>query len=173
MARSRSTRQGRTVSRRRTGWFAGVGGNASATFAASASSFQGSALGPFSDGTTIARIRGFLELILTSASALGDGFHGAVGIGIVEDSAFAIGITAMPIPVTDSTWEGWMWHQYFSLTAPTAAQVSENRQTFVVDSKAMRKIGSNETLVAITEATEVGASGLILRLNTRTLVFQP
>ena len=125
------------------------------------------------DGLTIVRLRGFVELILTSASALGDGFDGAIGIGIVSAPAFAIGVTAVPTPITEIEWEGWLWHQFFSLTAPTAAQDSENRQVFEVDSKAMRKINSEEVVYAAIEVTETGTAGLKAKLGTRMLLKLP
>ena len=171
MARSRGGLNHRSP-RRRTGWEEGPGFLGAQTFGATASAlFAGVEL--LTDGNTVVRIRGMIELILTSASALGDGFHGAFGIGIVTAQAFGVGISAVPTPVTEVEWEGWLWHQFFSIHAPTAAQVSDNRQVIEIDTKAMRKIGANEVVFLMVEATEVGTSGLIARAGTRMLLKLP
>jgi len=170
--RRRGPPRGMGSSRRQTSWTNGITPNFSQTFAASSVALFGGN-DSSADGSTIIRIRGFLELIITSASAIGDGFHGAAGIGIGTTAAFDAGVASLPTPVTENVWNGWMWHQWFSLTAPTAAQVTENRQVFEVDSKAMRKIADDETLFYAIEATEVGTSGLIARMGTRTLVKLP
>ena len=162
----------RTSSQRKTSWTFGIIPSLSQTFAASGVGlFGGNDI--VADGQTLIRVRGFLELILTSASALGDGFHGAVGIGVVQTAAFDTGVAAVPVPVADVTWNGWLWHQWFSLTAPTAAQVTENRQVFEVDSKAMRKLSADQTLFYAISATEVGTSGMIARMGIRSLVKLP
>jgi len=159
--------------RRQTSWTVGVGGGVLTAFSGTGNQFFGSAIGPFGDGTTIVRIRGFIELILNTAVALGDGYTGAMGIGIVQTRAFTAGIGSMPNPEADDHWEGWMWHQYVHLHAPTAAQLSENRQIFEVDSKAMRKIGADMTLVGLISLTEVGDATLSAYLNSRVLVKLP
>ena len=66
---------------------------------------------------------------LSSAGSATDGFHGAFGIGIANVNAFATGgITSLLTPLADESWEGWLYHRYFSLfaggtiAAATAAQ---------------------------------------------------
>ena len=159
--------------RRKTSWEEGPGTNDVATLSSSSAVILGSGQEALVDGQTIVRIRGFVEIILTSAGALGDGFRGALGIGIVSKPAFLTGVVAVPTPITELEWQGWMWHQFFQLHAPTAAQVSENRMSFVIDTKAMRKIGLDEVLYASLEASETGVSGLKVILGTRMLLKLP
>ena len=92
---------------------------------------------------TIVRIRGDLSVFLTSVAADGDGFSGAVGLGIVTADAFAIGPTACPGAFTDPAWDGWMWHSYFYVFGPSQAAAEGAQpaavQRITIDSKAMRK----------------------------------
>ena len=114
------------------------------------------------------RLRGFAELLLSAGTAL-DGFRGALGIGYVSEEAFAIGITAIPTPVTDSDWGGWIWHQFFELHNPTATAGVESQLRFNIDSKAMRKVTNNQLMVGVMEANETGVSSLTLHADTRVL----
>jgi len=134
--------------RRRTGWTGGLGGNGAASsqatltsITATGTSILGDGLQSEIDGLTIVRIRGLLNLQLSSASAAYSGYDGAFGIAVVSGDAFAVGTTAIPKPIEDSSWDGWMWHQYFSLknagTYTTAT--SSNIQNLEIDCKAMRK----------------------------------
>ncbi len=125
------------------------------------------------DGLTIIRLRGFTELQLTSVGSPGDGFSGALGIGIVTEAAFDIGISAMPTPVTEVEWEGWMYHQWFSLHASDTA-LDVPPLSFQIDSKAMRKFGSDMTIFAAIETDfEDGAAVLDVRFATRMLLKLP
>ena len=92
---------------------------------------------------------------------------------MVTTAAFAAGISAVPTPITEVNWEGWMWHQYFQLFSPIAQQASnsgDNILPFEIDSKAMRKVGADMTVFAAVEATEVGAATLTGNLGTRMLL---
>ena len=128
------------------------------------------------DGLTVIRLRGFFELVLEAASNAGDGFDGALGIGIVSTPAFTIGVTAVPTPLVDIEWEGWMYHQFFSLHSPVALQASTAAANFLrmeIDSKAMRKFDSAETIFAAVDVLEHGTSSISVRLGTRLLLKLP
>ena len=58
----------------------------------------------------------------------------------------------------------------FSLKAATAAQDSENRQTFEIDSKAMRKFDSDMVMYLAWEATEVGTATMSVTAGSRILL---
>ena len=134
------------------------------------------------DGITLIRTRGELLMYLTSAVASLDGFFGAFGIGKATAAALLVGVTAVPTPITEESWDGWLYHRFFSLMAPgpiavaTAAQeqlqvapaVSALR--FEVDSKAMRKIDVDESFYCAIEVVEVGASSMSWHMNSRMLV---
>ncbi len=177
---SRSLRRFQSSLRCRTGWEDGPGvalADASLTsFTSSASAIVG--LGQASgdqDGQTIARVRGLLEVFLTASTAAGDGYFGAVAIGIVSAPAFAAGVASVPTPLTEIEWEGWLWFSYFGVHAPGAgtASSSEVRQRVVIDSRAMRKVGSAEVVYVAAEVVEAGTATMLMRVATRMLVMAP
>ncbi len=115
------------------------------------SSFVPSAVGFLAP--TIVRTRGIVDLHGTTLVADVD-FGGAYGICVVSDEAFAAGTASIPRPFDDADWGGWLvWgafarHQEFLDGTGTALpNWSEN-----IDSKAMRKVGNNETIVALVES---------------------
>jgi len=176
MPRSRGRYPARTGSRRRTGWEEGPGTQTPFSVSASGSQILGNGQTFLLDGITVVRLRGFIELNLAgAASAAGNGFNGAIGIGVVTDAAFAVGITAVPTPITEIAWEGWMFHQFFSLHVgdATAQDRSPNVLRFDFDSKAMRKVGADETIMAVIEMTEVGTEVLKGELGSRMLLKLP
>ncbi len=111
----------------------------------------------FDDPETIVRTRGQISIIPTSVAADAD-FVGAVGIGIVSNEAFAAGVGSIPEPFTDADWGGWfVWRSFsYHLEFSTAVGIQFPNWNFEVDSKAMRKAGSNEVAVIIAES-QVGA----------------
>ena len=122
---------------------------------------------------TILRTRGLLHAFLISATAAGDGFTGAAGIIVVTDQAFAAGVAAMPSPVNEMESDGWLWHQWISVHAGEAGGLSggpEGAQREQVDSKAMRKVNGEQTVVAILETTESGTAVMDVSFDCRMLV---
>jgi len=129
-----------------------------------------------SQPVTIIRTRGMAHVYLTAATAIGDGFAGALGIGIVSADAFAVGASAIPDPKTTPEWDGWLWHSFFDIriTEPTVANLGFGPLSSVrieIDSKAMRKFDSqSEILVGMLGAVESGTAVLEMQADTRTLV---
>ena len=126
------------------------------------------------DGITLVRLRG--ELLMSSAMSSGDSAECAVGIMLVNDNAFNIGITAIPLPITDADDDGWLYHQWCSASA--VSQSAGNRTQnfrFEIDNKAMRKVRVGQTFVAVVEMdNEVGTGVAIdLNLNCRALFKLP
>ena len=131
------------------------------------------------DGLTIVRIRGELVGALSGAAAALDGFSRVgVGICITNENAAGLGITAIPTPLTDIAWEGWIWHSIFSLFSPgiIAGGAADDAPTasamirMVIDSKAMRKIKNTDVVTGVVEtADEVGSANMTLKMNTRML----
>ena len=187
MARSRGfTRQG--PQRRKTSWEIGAQtGIDGATRAVSSSSSLLAVSGVNSevDGLTLIRTRGDLNLFLTTCDAVGNGFHGAFGIGIVNENAFAAGIGSVLTPLTDEDWDGWFYHRYFGIfsggpiAAATAAQEalqinSTSAALHVeVDSKAMRKLTEQMTIYAALEVVELGTCTMEWAFNSRSLFKLP
>ena len=97
---------------------------------------------------------------------------GAVGIGKISAPAFAAGITAVPTPITESRWNGWLWHSFFSVHDQdiSLAPGPGFHQRIMIDSKAMRKFDSEEVLFAVAEVTEIGSLTIAMYLDTRMLI---
>ena len=160
--------------RRQTGWELGPGGDDLATLdevdvSASSVSILGSGVAPTVDGLTIVRVRGMIEVTSQVLTAIGDGVNFAFGIGVVTAAAFAIGVTAVPTPFTEASWEGWLWHQFVGVHGSPTIRTISNPINIEIDSKAMRKIGSDEVLMLAMEAGTIGTVTVSVRAVTRVL----
>ena len=125
--------------------------------------------------TTIVRMRGVFHAICDTVAAGNDGYIGAIGIGIVSTAAFAAGIASVPTPLDEVTWEGWLYHRFFDVRSVTAtiadgANAAAITQTFEIDSKAMRKFTSDQTLMGVIDVVETGTSTVSYTADTRMLV---
>ena len=175
MARPRGFSRG-TASRPRrlTSWAVGPGGNAATALSATGEAVLGSGIVlNTEDKSTIVRLRGFCEVVLEAVANIGEGFHCAIGVGLVTTQAFAIGSTAMPDPLDDVFWDGWMYHRFFDLHASTATisdGVNTGRIAWEVDSKAMRKWGANEVLAAKVSGIEIGTAQIEVFFDSRVLI---
>ena len=181
MAHANRSRFPRVSVRRKSAWNQGPGSVTVQTQLTGTSAVmvgQGSAVAL--DGITQVRLRGLLSMHLPSASAALDGYAGAFGIAIVTLAAFNVGVTAVPSPITELAWDGWLYHTFFDLRAPglidgTAAVDVDNMLSTTaalrieVDSKAMRKTKIDMVTIAVLEATEVGTALLSWRFNSRVL----
>ena len=175
MARRRQFRGGSL--RRRTGWDDGPGFISNlGTVTSTSVAIVGSGLSVLEDGNTIIRTRGMLQLILTAADAPLSGFRGAFGICIVSEDAFAVGVTAVPDPVDDAEWDGWFWHQFYSLMQPitfAAQSTASSVLTLEIDSKAMRKIRATDVVILVGEHIESGTASMTVVAGTRLLFKLP
>ena len=166
MARRGVSRFPRTGARRQVSWGIGTGGTTSQSITATGKTIIGSGIALAAEQkVTIVRTRGYLNCGLVGATAALDGFTGAFGIGIVSDEAFTVGVTAIPGPLTDAFWPGWLVHQFISVRSVNIMAVANNAiqdaGAFIqrdIDSKAMRKFDVGETMVAMLEVTELGSA---------------
>ena len=132
-----------------------------------------------SDGLTIVRTRGELLYALTLVTTANDGFDTvAFGVCIVSENAFAVGITAIPTPFTDASWDGWMVHNMTAAFQPVAGdsvgELGSSANRIDIDSKAMRKFKATDVLVGVLETDgEVGAATITAKLNSRLLLKLP
>jgi len=174
VARTRFTK-GPSSPRRRTSWNLGPGQTGVTTVsAAGIQTFDSSP--EFEDGETIVRIRGSLSCYLNTITAARDGYHFAFGIALFTEQALVAGITALQRPISDAGWEGWMYHRFFDVHGPAGAEVTSDASMIVnheIDSKAMRKAGSEMFLVAIMELFEVGTAVANFNFQSRILVKLP
>ena len=123
---------------------------------------------------TLLRIRGMLDIFLLSATGAGDGFDGALGIGLVTNDGFAAGSTAMPDPLVDMDWDGWIWHTFFHVH-PVIVTIADGvngpaaHMRIPIDSKAMRKWSEGYTLAGKIGQVENGTATAEIWAQTRTL----
>jgi len=114
-------------------------------------------LAPFEEPSTVIRSRGMFTVKATSYAA-DLRIVGAMGIAIVSSEAAAAGVSSLPEPYTDADWGGWfVWRSFshaFELQDATASFLAS--WSMEIDSKAMRKITPNETLVVVAESFSGG-----------------
>ena len=109
----------------------------------------------FAPDATIVRTRGMYSIRPQVYTAQVD-IIGAFGMGIVSDESFAIGASAMPGPWSNPEWEGWFVWESFAFRYEESSGSLDN--TFPAsfqmpfDSKAMRKMGSGQTMVVIVQS---------------------
>ena len=182
--RLRGARSGISRPRRKTAWtvgpVSGVGGIVQTISASGKAGWVVTAV-VASDGITLVRVRGEFMAFLSSTSTALDGFTGAIGICVVSSVAASLGITAIPGPIAQDDWDGWLYHRYLSFksgdvidsgVSSEAGQVdSVSAATrFEIDSRAMRKLSIEDTIVGMMEWSEVGTASLRTHINTRLLV---
>ncbi len=108
---------------------------------------------------TIVRIRGEVNMFLQVTDS-GLGGFGRIGLGIciVSENAAGVGQTAVPHPITDLAWDGWLWHWTGSLQTPLSSTegtglAGSDSYRLVIDNKAMRKIHTTDTIIGMVECT--------------------
>jgi len=146
---------GRSRSRRTTAWAVGPQ-DLDGSFSASGSALWSSAVVTALAKITIVRTRGLFHVTLKTADAVGAGFFGAFGIALVTSAAHAAGVASVPTPLTESDWDGWLFHHYFDVRSITATLEDgpSASQRIVIDSKAMRIFDEDMTLIGVTEVIE-------------------
>ena len=161
--------------RKETLWFKGleflqVIGGAAAPVLLGSLNAAALALRPF----TVVRTRGAIHL--SSDQIAADEVYGAAyGQAVVSDQAAAIGVTAVPTPVTDDNSDLWFVFEYmfgsFVFSDATGASESGITQT-TIDSKAMRKVQEGEDIVLVLERatngfgiTALGYTRMLIKLH--------
>ena len=153
MALRRVTVRGNRGPRRKTSWFdfaslqtdfTGLAANSALLF--SSLNAAALALRPF----TIVRTRGLLTVTTDQIAATERPF-GAFGISVVTDQATAIGITAVPQPGDDAGSDEFLLWEPWSANVQLGSNIgfADLGRTFVLDSKAMRKVDIGQDVVAV------------------------
>ena len=181
MPRLRTTRfQSRGgAGRRQVGWETGPRQEVPLSFSATSISIFSVNKIATSDGSTLVRMRGQLSAWLTSAGSAGDGFNQcAVGFCMVTENAAGVGATAVPDPIVDSGWDGWMYYRFLGPLISISTTVTPvdglSFQQFEIDSKAMRKWKDTDVFMGIfSVGTEQGVAVGEFQANTRLLVKLP
>ena len=164
-------------SRRRTDWSDGPGASDGTNLQLTASGQSGVGVGqtPIGEEVTIIRTRGILSLSLGLATSANDGFWGALGIGITTVQAFTdVGITALPIPLDDVFWDGWLYHTFFDIRSSVASSTANagvnGMMVLPIDSKASRKLQLNEVVFMVVQVVETGTAVVNIHAATRMLL---
>ncbi len=120
---------------------------------------------------TVRRTRGVLT-VTSDVAAIGEFVSGALGAMVVTDTAVAVGITALPDPVTDKDDDGWMlWVPFQGIVQGVAGTTWANLPPYLTvdfDSKAMRKVEEGFGVVYVV-ATAAGSNGVELGLTLSVL----
>jgi len=109
--------------------------------------------------TTLMRSRGAVLLSLID-QAVGDQKVVGLGLIVVTEAAVAAGGSALPSPISVPEAE-WVWHQYVPLQSQTVTEdpsTGEGTARIIIDSKAMRKMKPNESLVLVLDAADLAGS---------------
>jgi len=114
---------------------------------------------------TVVRTRGQVSIKLPTYAADAN-VVGAFGVGIVTEQAFNAGQASIPETFDEADWGGWFVWRSFSLhyESITAASSFIASWEFEVDSKAMRKVGPNDTIVLMA-SSQVGAFDISMPLR--------
>ena len=137
-------------SKRATEWFAAPAVSAFTSLAAATALIDTAFV--FGDPVTVVRAVGML--VAQSDQVAGDEEpFGAIGLAVVTDQAFAIGVTAVPTPYTDGGSDAWFMHSYWAtpVRAPTAVGVNKVSSIYRFDSRAMRKVHADQTVILMME----------------------
>ena len=171
MARRREFVRGASAirSRRETTWFQFTPASftmAAASTAVVAFSLNAAALAlrPF----TIVRTRFELQLQSDQAAAI-ERQQAALGMAVVSDQAVAVGVTAVPTPITDLASNLWFVHQLIFADESNLTDRTRSATRMSVDSKAMRKVEVGQDMVIVIE-TGAFSSGAILEVGGRMLI---
>ena len=120
---------------------------------------------------TVIRFRGIIG-ISSDQGVAGEDQSAALGVAVVSDQASAIGITAVPSPISDRgsdlffVYEDMVASMFVASNSGVIPNLMTSRQ---FDSKAMRKVNEDEDVV-ITKGTTALSDGVILYTAGRLLV---
>ena len=105
-------------------------------------------------------VRSHLEFSFASdQNAAPEDQIGAYGIAVVFDEASAIGVTAVPTPITDIESDLWMVHQIYmsQIFIASGTSVGNVGTRYTTDSKAMRKVGNGSDVIVVAEFSGQGS----------------
>ena len=110
------------------------------------------AIATVGDAATIVRTRGQFTVRCPAAAAGDSLIRGAFGIYVVTSAALAIGVTAMPGPLTDSGNDWYVWAPFTLAFDNTLTEFdSKYHVTVDFDSKGMRKTKAGDTSAVMLE----------------------
>jgi len=131
-------------------------------------SAAGLALRPF----TVVRVRGLIAL-RSDQNANSEAQWVSYGHCVVSDQALAIGVTAVPTPVTDAQSDLWFVYEELAnaIIVSSATSVLQHTVSKDFDSRAMRKVEEGQDLISVMETPATGITeGVIFRDHFRMLL---
>jgi len=116
-------------------------------------------------------VRTHVELaLLSDQSGANELQVAAFGFAVVSDQATAVGVTAIPTPLTDLASDLWYLHQIIYADESVVTDRTRPQTRVSVDSKAMRKVDIGQDIVIVAEIDAVTGSGAVLISGGRFLV---
>jgi len=122
---------------------------------------------------TIVRMRGWLHIASSDVGAANDDVRWGAGICLVNSKQRTVGVTAMQLPLTNADWDGWMWWSTGIVREITGSLFADGMsfERREIDSKAMRKVSANESLIAVFETRNAaGTNGILISCGLRVLI---
>ncbi len=125
----------------------------------------------FAAANTLLRMRGDL-LVTAVPNAVNDDDTLGLGAIIVSDEARAAGGVSIPGPISSGN-ASWIWHRYVGLHSATNSAASSMAlglwARVEIDSKAMRKMKPNDSLVLVAETSTGEMASVFVVGGWRTL----
>jgi len=122
--------------------------------------------------STILRLRGSVNLPKNSFTVTTVENY-AIGIGVMESGAAALGAFPNPATPEGGAWDGWMWFR-----SQQAGSLDANAS--VVDVKSMRKIQSGQSMIVVvgeyltrTDGAVATTLAFSVQINLRALILLP
>ncbi len=175
----------RRADRRRVGWEPGIGGTTVQTpITVTGPTLVNAGVQILADGLTLVRTRGRLTIWLTQTAAALDGFSGAFGIGVATFAAFTAGVASLPTPITEQTWDGWLYWQALHIHSNNVVDTTGSSTadfsvvgiqglTLEFDSKAMRKLKEADVIFGAIDLVETGTATAEWWVDSRMLFKLP
>ena len=119
---------------------------------------------------TVLRTVGLISIASDSVSA-SEAQIGAFGMIVVSTTALAVGITAIPSPVTDISDDGWFNFQAFANDQKLLSSVgliADFSKEYIFDSKAKRVVSEGQAIAVVAENAH-SATGLTIQASIRML----
>ncbi len=114
---------------------------------------------------TLVRVRGSISVGSDQGAALEEQI-GAVGLGIVQETARVAGVASLPDPVTEADAE--LWNTIIGFNQKALNSDGTSTKTYPFESKAMRKVEDAEALVVV-GVNNHATHGLVVALYARFL----
>ncbi len=140
--------QGRVAPRRATQWLGSTDETAMTQLAAGTTILDQSLA--FAEPATIVRTRGGI-LLISDQAASAEQAHGALGMLVLSDEALAIGVTAVPKPMTNNDSDLWFLWEPWAIGLTPASDVDVGSNWISFDSKAQRKVNDGTSVAVVIE----------------------